>query len=288
MVRSILTFRGCILVLSIMIFSCKTESSIPKTDNTVDTNHPSSKMIAGKLNGWFSVSKTKKIQFSQGNLQYQASTNTWKFAENQWDFCGKDNENISPIYDGWIDLFGWGTGDNPTQHSKNDNDYKSFRDWGDNLLTNVSYRWRTLTKDEWVYLFDKRKTNSGIRYAKVTIGDIKGIVLLPDDWDRSNYVFSEFNESDMSYSDDIISQKDWSTMFEDNGAVFLPAAGVRIDTWASVDCTKGNYWSSTPSDRKGHGIFAYNLSFTPDIWLWVDNEIYRHYGKSVRLVCDVE
>ena len=56
------------------------------------------------------------------------------------------------------------------------------------------------------FLFDKRKTNSGIRYAKVTIGDIKGIVLLPDDWNRSNYVFSEFNESDMSYSDDIISQ----------------------------------------------------------------------------------
>lgn len=29
-----------------------------------------------------------QVYFSQGNLQYQASTNTWRFAENQWDFVG--------------------------------------------------------------------------------------------------------------------------------------------------------------------------------------------------------
>ena len=36
----------------------------------------------------FSVSSTKQVHFSQGNLQYQASTNTWRFAEMQWDFVG--------------------------------------------------------------------------------------------------------------------------------------------------------------------------------------------------------
>ena len=29
-----------------------------------------------------------QIIFSQGNLQYQASTDTWQFAENQWDIVG--------------------------------------------------------------------------------------------------------------------------------------------------------------------------------------------------------
>jgi hypothetical protein len=80
----------------------------------------------GILPGVFSVSYGKRIQFSQGNLQYQASTNTWRFAENQWDVVGAnyggvgygnvyengvkcDNRETSSTYSGWIDLFGWGT-----------------------------------------------------------------------------------------------------------------------------------------------------------------------------------
>ncbi|MBP5724986.1 MAG: T9SS type A sorting domain-containing protein, partial [Bacteroidales bacterium] len=83
----------------------------------------------GAIKAAFSVGKNKKVYFSQGNLQYQASTNTWRFAENQWNFVGKskvtqyypnqpqdtgnvfvdgvrcENENISPTYNGWIDLF---------------------------------------------------------------------------------------------------------------------------------------------------------------------------------------
>ena len=40
----------------------------------------------GMLNGMFSVSNNTKVYFSQGNLQYQASTDTWRFATNQWDY----------------------------------------------------------------------------------------------------------------------------------------------------------------------------------------------------------
>lgn len=47
---------------------------------------------------------------SPGNLQYQASTGIWRFAEHQYDYIGSGNENISTSYSGWIDLFGWGTG----------------------------------------------------------------------------------------------------------------------------------------------------------------------------------
>ena len=79
----------------------------------------------GVLPGAFSVSATQQVHFSQGNLQYQASTNTWRFAEHQWDYVGtqqvdrwgyyggtvdgSDNRNISSNYSGWIDLFGLGT-----------------------------------------------------------------------------------------------------------------------------------------------------------------------------------
>ena len=79
----------------------------------------------GAMPGLFSVNATQQVHFSQGNLQYRASSNTWRFAEHQWDYVGtqtpdengyyggivnsSDNSNISSTYSGWIDLFGWGT-----------------------------------------------------------------------------------------------------------------------------------------------------------------------------------
>lgn len=64
--------------------------------------------------GTFSVSATKKVFFSKGNLQYQASTGTWRFADNQYDAIGNNagNNNFSDTRSTqsyWIDLFGWGT-----------------------------------------------------------------------------------------------------------------------------------------------------------------------------------
>ena len=81
----------------------------------------------GTINGIFSVSQNKMVKFSQGNLQYQASTKTWRFAEHQWDIIGKNNMYISKKYSGWIDLFGWSTsgfkGKNPYMTNTNSNSY---------------------------------------------------------------------------------------------------------------------------------------------------------------------
>ncbi|MBO4585019.1 MAG: hypothetical protein J5675_00245, partial [Bacteroidales bacterium] len=45
----------------------------------------------GAVNGVFTVNKDGgTVYFSKGNLQYQASTKTWRFAENQWDYVGGD------------------------------------------------------------------------------------------------------------------------------------------------------------------------------------------------------
>ncbi len=64
----------------------------------------------GALSGRFTINENgDQVVFSQGNLQYQASTNTWRFAENQYDAIGSDNSKISVSYNGWIDLYGWGT-----------------------------------------------------------------------------------------------------------------------------------------------------------------------------------
>ena len=46
----------------------------------------------GAIDGLFTInSNGDQVYFSQGNLQYQASTNTWRFATNQWDYVGDGN-----------------------------------------------------------------------------------------------------------------------------------------------------------------------------------------------------
>ena len=48
--------------------------------------------------GLFSVSETKKIVFSQGNLQYHKDSNVWRFAEDQLLYLGENNNNIEWWY----------------------------------------------------------------------------------------------------------------------------------------------------------------------------------------------
>ena len=90
----------CILMMAcvaLLWFSCHKEEE-------TETIPPE-----GALTHAFSVSSTKKVYFAKGNLQYRASTDTWRFAENQWDTIGSANMNRSSTYDGWIDLFYYGT-----------------------------------------------------------------------------------------------------------------------------------------------------------------------------------
>ena len=68
----------------------------------------------GTTPGLFSVAADKMVRFSKGNLQYQASTSTWRFAGNQYDAIGNNagNNNFTETrstQSDWIDLFGWGT-----------------------------------------------------------------------------------------------------------------------------------------------------------------------------------
>jgi uncharacterized protein YjdB len=154
-------------------------------------------VVVGLLPGVFTVDNgtpAKKVQFAQGNLQYQASTNTWRIAENQYDYVGNNtfgnvyvgstkcnNTYISNTYTGWIDLFGWGTAGHsfttgygtayqPWSISTTNVDYGptdgttgltgiySQGDWG----TNIGENWYTLSQAEWVWLIGpKGSANPG-------------------------------------------------------------------------------------------------------------------------------
>ena len=258
----------------------------------------------GAISGKFTINDNgDRVCFSQGNLQYQASTNTWRFAESQWNYMGDGNSNVSETYDGWIDLFGWGTSGynhgavcyQPWSTSANGNDYWAYgeanynlydqnghADWGYNAISNggnTEGQWRTLTIDEWDYLFFWRPTLSDIRYAAANVNGVNGVILLPNDWDASTY---DLNSNDGGYESNTISATDWTNTFEANGAVFLPVAGSRHGTSVSYAGSRGYYWSSSCGySEAAHCLCLYGYYLNT-------NNLGRYYGWSVRLVRNVE
>lgn len=236
----------------------------------------------GVINGKFSINEDDTIWFSKGNLQYNTSSDTWSFAENQWDY------NISSINNTMIDLYHWGTGNNPTKKSNNYNDYLCFYDWGNNTISNGgSYKWRTLTIREWNYILFSRKTNSGTRVVKAQVNGVCGIILFPDNWDNSMYKLYHKNDLKQPYYDNKISRKNWFEIFEVNGAIFLPAT--ETDKY---DGDTGRYWSSTPHEWGGAYMIGfsnrdYSGSYIGDDYP-KDRSISVEKGRSVRLVCPIE
>ncbi len=267
----------------------------------------------------FSVSSTDYVVFSPGNLQWSATNGgniatthvvagngtaagTWRFASNQWDMIGSANGNISSTDTGWIDLFGWGTSGYsnkyPYMTSITSTDYGNGNnsiagtnyDWGaynaiynpKTQTTDAPGTWRTLTKDEWVYLLNTRPTASSIRYAKATVCGIVGLIIVPDNWSNTYYPLTNVNTVSAAYTSNIIGAIDWAKM-ENVGCVFLPAAGYRSGSSVSNVGSSGGYWSATYYDRGG----AYNLNFNSS-YLYPSANDNRYYGRSVRLVRDVE
>ena len=227
---------------------------------------------------------TKTITFSPGNLQYHVANNKWRFAPNQTDYIGEANENISSTYNGWIDLFGWGTGNNPTNKSEDYDDYQTFVDWGVNKIGSYAPNtWRTLTIDEWNYLVFERSNASNLT-GVAKVNGVNGLILLPDVWVCPNGVtfkvgfHSSYGEG--YYGEyQTISASDWSKL-EPSGAVFLPAAGGCDGANVYSVQESGFYWSATEH------VSSYSLDlcfFTSGLGVRYDS---RSSALSVRLVQD--
>jgi hypothetical protein len=263
----------------------------------------------GAINGKFTINDNgDQVYFAQGNLQYigSASTPYWKFAENQWDYLGTTTGQNSSSQNVDRDLFGWGTSgwnSGNTCYQPWDT-YGTFgssygpvggnnltgtyanSDWGVyNPISNGGGQpdqWRTLNKDEWVYVFNTRTTESGIRFAKANVNDVNGVILLPDYWNSSYYELSETNNIAASFSSNILTASEWNIL-ERIGAVFLPSAGNRFETSVKQAGNKGYYWSSTSVNATyAYGVYIDDTNLNPQ------DASHRTYGRSVRLVYVVE
>ncbi len=245
----------------------------------------------------FTVAEGKQITFSGGNLQYTQSTQTWAFADNQYDMLGDANVSGSALADK-IDLFGWsgsiGSAKWGISTSQSNSAYSGdFVDWGTNTIgTDAPNTWRTLTHDEWDYLLKKRLDAAQLNgVARIQFGENKyanGLVLLPDNWIcPAGVTFKSGFAGEWSvqaYADyQTFTLADWREL-EASGAVFLPASGYRDESLMSFEpCVNdvqsyGHYWSATPDDLYIACYLYFNSSAAGT------NCNFRNYGRSVRLV----
>ena len=254
--------------------------------------------------GVFSVSADKQVTFSQGNLQYTQSTNTWSFASAQYEVIGTDNVTggsvVSDSKSGdskagsaladKIDLFGWSAANTTAPFgvstSENYNYYSgSFVDWGTNQIDSYSPNtWRTLTYAEWNYLLYTR-TNASSLYGIAKVNGVNGWVFLPDNWIcPTDITFKSGFSSEWSVEAygayQTFTTNQWSKL-EAAGAVFLPAAGIRYGSDVDLVKSYGIYWSADEYGYRGAYEFSYSSDETD-----IDSDD-NYEGQAVRLVKDL-
>ncbi len=244
----------------------------------------------GELPGIFSF-YDGKVRFSKGNLQYNESTDTWRFAPKQWNTTeyGGWFEDIK-----WVDSFDYGK-------------RGAYNERGENAISNGGNqpnKWYTPRAIDWEMLILWRPNAENL-YGFGNVEGVDGLILLPDDWVKPNDVsFTTGKEGGMvykpwinidnnrdtvfmyyenpveganSYLDNVYNTAEWNKM-EAAGAVFLPGTN--------------SYWSSSETFSS---FFAYVLQFG------LGNFNYNFFSLlggttasdiekllNIRLVCDVE
>lgn len=269
------------------------------------------------LNGVFSVSATKQVQFSSGNLQYNQKTRHWRFATNQYDFTAEENSHCGDNnYDGYIDLFGWSStntyfGVNTSRDIMGwfsdsgdimDSDYikvysqytGDFVDWGTNM---IGENWYTMNFDEWNYLRNIRNNAENLCGVACVNGN-NGLVLLPDNWTLPSGIIFNPGFPGMPSTVEKYAQQNnytieqWQQM-ESAGAVFLPASGYRDGSKYSDDNKNwgAKYWTQTLTEPT---LYDYNSEPTNAYTFSIISEMAdmsyhpKCGGCCVRLVCQAK
>lgn len=197
-------------------------------------------------NSLFSVSGSKKVRFSKGNLWYTNSAYT--FHTQQYD-CN-----------------------NGTSQSESNKDLFSWNDFS----TAVS-GWNILSADEWQYLVNTRPGN---RFAKACVNNVNGLIIFSDTYNHPiAQALVKVNVSgSMSYSENTFTLEQWGAM-EAAGAIFLPAAGYHNGTTVASYGAEGDYWSSTPDIEGKYKRLEFKSNEVTTA-----NGAASSYGYSVRLV----
>lgn len=259
--------------------------------------------LFGALPGKFSVSPTKQVYFSPGNLWADGSDNFYfELAQTHTNNTYQTRaspppppEPPVPALDYWhethVTNFYWSA---DASEAYVENAPSGGKD-SDIFFTNATPNtpnagftvngqqgvWRTLSNEEWQYLFsyaDKANdTRAGLYAYCVTVcGSNNCVVLYPDGYSKEKVV-GTYDTSSYDTEEEYFAATA-------EGVVFLPAAGLRTDYSVYDIGSKGSYWASTANgENYAHCLFFDNVVVAPTNYLG-----YRIYGYSVRLVSDCE
>ena len=286
----------------------------------------------------FSVSSSQKVLFAPANLQATTtdkwSTWTWSFMEHQYSTVEEDYENNGLNYSkaNTASSFKWGatgtsiggyfnpniTSMSPKQlpeEQRHDLRLAYGEEWGKCANDANSgdglggyNNWRTPSMAEWTYVASTRTvtTTNKEPYGYAIVEGVKGIVLLPDNWNGAidpSFVYGSVNGKTNRYSSS--TTPSWAAM-ESSGVVFLPAAGWRSQPYYVEDVgSYGTYWSITydkefdfvtPSGSETRTYtycFSFNYYGGDNEELPEDDDLifetdWANYSSCVRLVRDID
>ena len=221
------------------------------------------------LDGTFSVSSTKKVQFTKANLYWDGSA--YHFEDNQTDYPTDpwDPNHVGNFY--WTNLTDYQSGNanympyaqSYSCSSRSTSD-KFFCGEDNPLTVDGTSGCFALSNDEWYYLISSRANASNLCKCGVSVGGKANCLIIAPDG------FSSTLKS--SYTLDEVSSL---------GLVCLPAAGRRRGSSFGSAESWGGYWSSTPNSSDSYNAY-YLLFYSDNVGTYGYDS--RDYGRSLRLV----
>ena len=247
-----------------------------------------------------------------------ATTPYWRVAPDQYSYLGANQGCPPSVDAGStipantdVDLFGWGEVTPPFKGSTVNSDYQPTLN-GNELATDWATKFNgaspttlkadankdypkngdgaycCLTKDEWTYLFD----NQWCGLATVNMNDgttVNGLVVVPNDGTDASAIESHARallsgaiykssasktSSEVAFTDNYINQ----SVIDNNGLLFLPAAGARYQIRPTIQTTDGYYFTTSAGTN---AVKAFFIRFGRLGFHVI--EIERYTGCSVRL-----
>lgn len=267
---------------------------------TVNVSPP----IEGSLSHEFSVSASKKVHFSKGNLYFKRTSSgasDWSpyFYDEQYQYNSLSTgySRTATADDTEIDLFTWGykatesivpDGNASDNVSRTSGNLSQTEDWGSQIGDGNT--WRTLTSAEWQYLFSYDGSSSGgqnydndtrrgkYKYGVTVCGEANCLVIAPDGWNLTTHPLQSSYGTESSEGNPMT----WEQA-EAKGLVCLPAAGARDGSGVYYVGVYGYYWSSTANvEDRACRVYFNSYDFFPDY-----ND-YREFGFSVRLITECQ
>ena len=272
------------------------------------------------LCGEFSVSSTKKVSFSKGNLltvsynppsgsgNTRTSSGVYKFAAHQYD---RRDDNVTD-YTKW--LFQWGYSAHSTEMATCWKSHTQTIRTG--IFSNTTYThtatlqdggdidWQCLSQSEWDYLlrhysrisyYDKTgalQSSSTVNrcFTLGTVCGVNGMIIFPDIfyWPLDSKEPTRFGQGNYSSNwggnNHSFNENEW-IILEGAGCVFLPTTGASYNGSALDDnmSTHGHYWAN--NIRSNDEGTPYYLKYTYSATAFADNQVgnYSDY-RAIRLV----